>query len=155
MGRGRERLVNCAQCGRQVRRDKAVTIEKAVFTNPLNRDEVHDEQYTRMFTREFSYCPSCGKHFRIYQQKKRQQERERERERSRQIFNRRPERPREKQGEQPATPAAPIASKPIQETNAEQGETTNRDDRIQTQAGEKEPEASEAMDEEQQEALKE
>ncbi|MDP2717617.1 MAG: hypothetical protein Q8P02_02645 [Candidatus Micrarchaeota archaeon] len=154
MGRGRERLINCAQCGRSVRRDKAVTIEKPVFTNPLDRDEVHDEQYTRMFTREFSYCPSCGKHFRIYQKKKAQQERQRERERSKQFFNRRPERPREKQGQPPTAPAAPAAT-PVQQTNAEAGEATNRDDRIQAQAEEKELEAGEQEDEEDQQALKE
>ncbi len=153
MGRGRERLINCAQCGRQVRRDKAVTIEKPVFTNPLKREEVYDEQYTHMFTREFSYCPSCGKHFRIYQKKKAQQERQRERERSRQFFQRRPEKPREKQGEQPV-PAAPSQA-PVQQTNAEQSEATNRDDRTKTQAEEKELEAGEALDEEQQESLKE
>ncbi|MBI4361289.1 hypothetical protein HY572_05965 [Candidatus Micrarchaeota archaeon] len=151
MGRGRERLINCAQCGRQVRRDKAVTIEKPVFTNPLDRDEVYDEQYTRMLTREFSYCPSCGKHFRIYQKKTQQNERARERERSRQFFQRRPMRPREPQGQKPTAPAVAVT----QETNAEEAEATVAQDRIQTQAEEKELEVGEQVDQEQEEALKE
>ena len=79
MGRGRERLVNCEKCGRKVRRDKAVFIEKPVFTNPLERKDVVDEQYTRMLTREFAYCPSCGKHLRIYEKKIQQNVREKER----------------------------------------------------------------------------
>lgn len=152
MGRGRERLINCAQCGRQVRRDKAVTIEKPIFTNPLNRDEVHDEQYTRMITREFSYCPSCGKHFRIYQKKTQQNQRERERERSRQFFQRRPlHKPREHQTVQPTTGTTPVTP----QTNAEQAEDANTEDRIQTQAEEKELEVGEQVDQEQEEALKE
>ena len=82
MGRGRERLVNCEKCGRKVRRDKAVFIEKPVFTNPLERKDVVDEQYTRMLTREFAYCPSCGKHLRIYEKKIQQNVREKERQQS-------------------------------------------------------------------------
>lgn len=153
MGRGRERLINCAQCGRQVRRDKAVFIEKPIFTNPLDRDEVYDEQYTRMITREFAYCPSCGKHFRIYQKKTQQNQRARERERSRQFFQRRPYKPRETQGQ--ATPSTEGAAAVTQDTNAESGEATNTENRIQTQAEEKELEAGEQADEEQEQALKE
>lgn len=85
MGRGKERLVTCDQCGRQIRRDKAVFIEKPVFNNPLDRSEVVDEYYTRTLMREFAYCPSCGKHFRIYQKKKQMQERQREKERMTQF----------------------------------------------------------------------
>jgi len=78
--RGRERLVNCDKCGRTVRRDKAVYIEKAIFSNPLDRkDIVQGQPYMRTLTREVCYCPSCGKHLRIYDKKKRMQERQRER----------------------------------------------------------------------------
>lgn len=76
--RGREKMVRCEQCGRQVRRDKAVVIEKVMLSNPLERHQVSDEQYTRVIMREVAYCPSCGKHGRIYEKKKRQNERQRE-----------------------------------------------------------------------------
>lgn len=79
MARGREGTVVCEKCGRQVRRDKAVFLEKAVFTNPLERKDVYDSQYTRVVMREAAYCPSCGKHGRIYDKKKKQQERQKER----------------------------------------------------------------------------
>ncbi len=79
MGRGRERLVSCEKCGRQVRRDKAVFLEKVVFNNPVDRKEVYDNQYTRMITREVAYCPSCGKHGRIYEKKKKMLEQQKER----------------------------------------------------------------------------
>lgn len=85
MSRGKERMVTCEQCGRQIRRDKAVFIEKPVFNNPLDRSEVVDEYYTRTLMREFAYCPSCGKHFRIYQKKKQMMERQRERQRMAQF----------------------------------------------------------------------
>ena len=78
-------MVTCEQCGRQIRRDKAVFIEKPVFNNPLDRSEVVDEYYTRTLMREFAYCPSCGKHFRIYQKKKQMQERQREKARNAQF----------------------------------------------------------------------
>lgn len=79
MARGRERQVICAKCGRQVRRDKAVFIEKAVFSNPIERKDTADDQYTRAFFRELAYCPSCGKHLRVYEKKKEQNQRARER----------------------------------------------------------------------------
>ncbi len=79
MARGRERLVTCEKCGRQVRRDKAVFFEKVVFTNPVDRKEVYDNQYTPRLTREFAYCPSCGKHGRIYEKKKKLMQMQRER----------------------------------------------------------------------------
>lgn len=68
--RGREKLVRCEKCGRQVRRDKAVYIDKVMLSNPLERNQVSDEQYTRVITREVSYCISCGKHGRIFEKKK-------------------------------------------------------------------------------------
>lgn len=93
MGRGKERTVVCAKCGRQTRRDKAVFIDKPIFVNPLERKDVVDEEYTRMVTREFAYCPSCGKHLRIYDKKKKQNEAKREREQNRMFTRSKPERP--------------------------------------------------------------
>ncbi len=78
--RGRESLVRCEKCGREVRRDKALFIEKPVFSNPLERKDVYSETYTRVLTREVSYCISCGKHARLFQKKKKMQEQARERE---------------------------------------------------------------------------
>lgn len=77
--RGAERMVRCEKCGRLVRRDKAVFIDKVMLSNPLERKDVYDEQYTRVISREVAYCPSCGKHGRIYEKKKRMMERQRER----------------------------------------------------------------------------
>ena len=79
MGRGRERLVRCEKCGREVRRDKAVFIEKPVFQNPLERKDVYSETYNRVLTREVSYCISCGKHGRIFQKKIQQLQKAKER----------------------------------------------------------------------------
>ncbi len=151
MGRGRERMITCAQCGRQVRRDKAVTIEKPVFTNPLDRDEVADEQYTRMLTREFSYCPSCGKHFRIYQKKTQQNERSRERERNKQFFNR----PRP-YGSQPAPAPATQGTQPAQPAPApaQPAETVKPETQAVAQDEEKQAEADDAFDEENAESQK-
>lgn len=77
--RGRETVVVCDGCGRQVRRDKAVFFEKVIFSNPLQRHEVYSETYTPRLTREVAYCPGCGKHLRIYEKKQRLQEMQRER----------------------------------------------------------------------------
>ncbi len=81
-GRGREGLVRCEKCGRTTRRDKAVFIEKPMFTNPLERHQVEEQStYRRAIFREVCYCVSCGKHGRIFEKKKRMLERQRERER--------------------------------------------------------------------------
>ena len=77
--RGRERQVVCVKCGRSVRRDKAVVIEKMVFSNPLERKDVIVDEYSRGTFREVWYCPSCGKHGRIYEKKKKLMARQRER----------------------------------------------------------------------------
>ncbi|MBI5036870.1 hypothetical protein HZC09_06035 [Candidatus Micrarchaeota archaeon] len=126
MGRGRERLVKCEKCGRQIRRDKAVFIEKPVFNNPLDRSEVADEYYTKVMTREFAYCPSCGKHLRIYEKKKEQQERQRERQRFSFSGGRRPkpQRYREPQPSQEKPKAAVVeAPKEQAPSEGEYGET--------------------------------
>ncbi len=81
-GRGAEGLVRCEKCGRQVRRDKAVYIDKPMLTNPLEIHQVAErETYRRAIFREVCYCISCGKHNRIFEKKKQQNERKRERER--------------------------------------------------------------------------
>jgi ribosomal protein S26 len=77
--RGRERQVICVKCGRSVRRDKAVVLEKMVFANPLERKDVIVDEYSRGTFREVWYCPSCGKHGRIYEKKKKLLARQRER----------------------------------------------------------------------------
>ncbi len=74
--RGRERLVNCDSCGARVPRDKAVSIYRStVYSTDL---KTADDVRTSI-SREFHYCPSCGKHKRIYEKKKNQAARARER----------------------------------------------------------------------------
>jgi ribosomal protein S26 len=92
MGRGREKLVSCDSCGRQVRRDKAVTLDKMLFSNPMEKKETVDEQYSRGTFGRLTYCPSCGKHKRIYEKKKQMLERQKERQESGYRFD-----PRDKQ----------------------------------------------------------
>ncbi|HLD63044.1 MAG TPA: hypothetical protein VI875_04205 [Candidatus Norongarragalinales archaeon] len=107
--RGRERMVRCEKCGREVRRDKAVFIEKPVLTNPLERKDVYSETYTRVLTREVSYCISCGKHGRIFEKKKKQLARQKEREKfGRFSDNRGPMYPRKREYgySQPNKPAS-------------------------------------------------
>ncbi len=92
-GRGRERQVTCEKCGRTVRRDKAVFYEKAVFINPVERSEVYDTEYSNITRREVAYCPSCGKHGRIYEKKQKIAEAQRERLAQKSQFGPRPPRP--------------------------------------------------------------
>ena len=69
-GRGRERQVHCEKCGRSVRRDKAVYIEKPILQNPLDRNQIAEPStYRAVLTREVAYCPGCGKHLRVYEKK--------------------------------------------------------------------------------------
>lgn len=85
-------MVRCEKCGREVRRDKAVFIEKNVFSVPLDRKDVTEpESYKRSFFREVAYCPGCGKHLRIYEKKIKQNIRNKERAERRQFE--RPRRP--------------------------------------------------------------
>ena len=153
MGRGKERMITCAQCGRQVRRDKAVTIEKPVFTNPLDREEVADEQYTRMLTREFSYCPSCGKHFRIYQKKTQQNERSRDREKKNAFFGGQ-QRPRP-YGNIPS-PGSPASKppQPVPKPVEQPADAVNDEQQTVVQDEEKQMEADDAFDEENKESEK-
>jgi len=109
-GRGRERQVTCEKCGRTVRRDKAVFYEKAVFINPIDRSQVYDTEYSNITRREVAYCPSCGKHGRIYEKKKKLAEQRRER-LAQAPFGNRPRRPfygpRPAQGQAPTQGQAP------------------------------------------------
>lgn len=64
--RGRDQLVRCENCGRNVPRNKTVTYEKrtAYSTDTRSKDDI------KFFsTRKAYYCPSCGKHFGIYKKK--------------------------------------------------------------------------------------
>ncbi len=80
MARGKERQVICASCKRYCRRDKAVYIEKVVFSNPIERkDTLDQDEYRAVFKREVAYCPGCGKHLKVYEKKKLENERNRER----------------------------------------------------------------------------
>ena len=74
--RGRERLVNCDSCGSRVPRDKAVSLMR---TTVYSTDLRTADDVRTMISREFHYCPSCGKHKRIYEKKKRMAARARER----------------------------------------------------------------------------
>ncbi len=81
MARGKERQVICASCKRYCRRDKAVYIEKVVFSNPIERkDTIDQDEYRAVFKREVAYCPGCGKHLRVYEKKTQENQRKRERE---------------------------------------------------------------------------
>ncbi|VVB67623.1 Uncharacterised protein [Candidatus Norongarragalina meridionalis] len=117
-------MVVCEKCGRQTRRDKAVFLEKAIFVNPLERkDVIQGEPYAPRVTREVAYCPSCGKHGRIYEKKARMNARNREREQFRQSLgmgqSRRPTHRPQHMGQQFGTvqkPAEKPAEAPVAET---------------------------------------
>ncbi|MFQ5406436.1 MAG: hypothetical protein ACE5DI_04750 [Candidatus Micrarchaeia archaeon] len=130
-GRGRERLVRCEKCGRLVRRDKAVFIDKVMFANPLDRHEVFDDDYQRTLSREVAYCPSCGKHLRVYEKKKKMLQAQKEREQERAFRQRRFSRPRpkpeqrpvkEKEGTEPSK--APLTEKLPQEASVQSSKKT-------------------------------
>ena len=114
-------MVVCEKCGRQTRRDKAVFIEKNIFVNPLERkDVIQGEPYAPRISREVAYCPSCGKHGRIYEKKARMNERKREREAFRQSLGLRQHRPHRRppqragQQFQAQAPAATSDEKPAE-----------------------------------------
>lgn len=66
--RGRERLVTCSSCGRSVPRDKAVVYSRGVAYSTELRGQEGDIRFFER--RKMQYCPSCGKHLRIYEKKK-------------------------------------------------------------------------------------
>ncbi len=76
--RGRNKLVNCDSCGRRIPRDKAVTYDNVtVYATEMKSGEGDDVR--TMLRREQHFCPSCGKHRRIYEKKGRQAARRAER----------------------------------------------------------------------------
>jgi predicted RNA-binding Zn-ribbon protein involved in translation (DUF1610 family) len=66
--KGREKLVICASCGRRVPRSKAVTYVRGVMfsTDLKTADDIKVFEKRKEY-----YCPSCGKHRKIYEKKKR------------------------------------------------------------------------------------
>lgn len=74
--RGRERLLTCESCRRQVPRGKAVEFEKrSVFSTDLRGAE---NVYT-VTNRTVYYCISCAKHRKIFEIKKRMMQKRGER----------------------------------------------------------------------------
>ncbi|MDD5337688.1 MAG: hypothetical protein PHS02_04355 [Candidatus ainarchaeum sp.] len=74
--RGRERLLSCESCRRQVPRGKAVEFEKrTVFSTDLRTGD----NVSEVSTRTVYYCISCAKHRGIFEIKKRQMQRRNER----------------------------------------------------------------------------
>ena len=65
--KGREKLVRCSSCGRSIPRDKAVVYERNVSYSTDTRTADDIKYFER---RKVHYCPSCGKHLRIYEKKK-------------------------------------------------------------------------------------
>ena len=72
--RGRDRVVNCASCGRSVPRTKAVSDQKRTFFSTDLKE--NDVSYTGF--RDVYYCISCGKHRKIFEKKKEQLRRKKE-----------------------------------------------------------------------------
>lgn len=71
--RGRDRLVTCDACGRQVPRDKAVEYVKGPG---VERDSAETVIIT---PKKVYYCISCAKHRKIFEKKKERNRRRRER----------------------------------------------------------------------------
>ena len=65
--RGRSDLVTCSNCGRRIPRSKAVVYNKTIFYS-TDLKTADDVKYMRREKQH--YCPSCGKHFKIYEKKK-------------------------------------------------------------------------------------
>lgn len=75
--RGREKLLCCESCRRQVPRGKAVEFEKrTVFSTDLRTAD----NLTTVSDRTVYYCISCAKHRKIFEIKKRMMQRRNERE---------------------------------------------------------------------------
>ncbi len=82
--RGRDRLLTCESCRRQVPRNKAVELEKK---NIFSTDLRTADNVVAISTRTVYYCISCAKHRKIFEKKKRMAQRASER-RARQIERR-------------------------------------------------------------------
>lgn len=74
--RGRERLLTCESCRRQVPRGKAVEFEKR---NVYSTDLRGAENVFAITDQVVYYCISCAKHRKIFEKKKKMMERRRER----------------------------------------------------------------------------
>ncbi|MEM4366940.1 MAG: hypothetical protein QW035_02300 [Candidatus Anstonellales archaeon] len=74
MGRGKERLLTCDSCGRQVPRDKAVEYIKGASVGGSELAESIIVSPKKVY-----YCVSCGKHRKIFEKKKEAAARRRER----------------------------------------------------------------------------
>lgn len=121
MARGKERQIICASCKRFCRRDKAVYIEKVVFSNPVERKDVAEpEEYHAVFKREVAYCPGCGKHLRIYEKKKQQNQARKEREMARPMNSRFGDGMRTRKGGYKDTPSQPNVAQTAAPKPAEQ-----------------------------------
>lgn len=73
--RGRERLMTCESCRRQVPRDKAVEFEKrSVFSTDLRTGD----NVFAISDRTVYYCISCAKHRKIFEKKKQMMQRRNE-----------------------------------------------------------------------------
>lgn len=60
-GRGRERLVKCDACGRQVPRYKTFTVQKGMsIRDPMIRQQV-DRRFIHMLRRTMRLCPACAR----------------------------------------------------------------------------------------------
>jgi ribosomal protein S26 len=67
--RGKETLVRCESCGRNVPRNKGVMFEKAISFN-TGMQNTNDVRFFER--RKVWYCISCAKHRGIFEKKKRQ-----------------------------------------------------------------------------------
>ncbi|MFH1222639.1 MAG: hypothetical protein V1492_06170 [Candidatus Micrarchaeota archaeon] len=75
--RGRERLVRCSGCGRQMPRDKCVNdMKRRSYSTDLKEKGAENVSFSDFV--EVSYCISCGKHRGIFEKKKQQAQRRRE-----------------------------------------------------------------------------
>ena len=75
--RGRDRIVNCVNCGRAVPRSKAMSYERRTrFTTDLRGEE----NVSYVGSVDSYYCISCAKHMGIGEKKKAMLQRRRERE---------------------------------------------------------------------------
>lgn len=70
--RGRQRLLTCESCKRQVPRGKAVEFEKRNF---FSTDLRTGDNVTAMSENTVYYCISCAKHKKIFEKKKRMMQR--------------------------------------------------------------------------------
>ena len=72
MGRGKETIVTCDNCGRKVPRNKGVSYQRSVSLST----DLHNSNDIKFFERKkVYYCISCAKHKGIFEKKKAQAQR--------------------------------------------------------------------------------